>query len=276
MELSIIITNYKNPDLLKLCINSILNNVKNIKYEIIVADSATEEETEMMMREEFPKVKFFPFYENVIFTVGLQHLVKTGIKNSTGEYLLILNGDILVKDDAVEKMLAYLRDNKDIGMLCPKLLNFNGTIQDSCFRFYKPITIVYRRTFIGKLPFAKKHLDWFLMKDCDREKMLEIDWAMGSAMMVPKEAVRKVGTMDNRFLMYMEDVDWCRRFWENGYKVVYYPIVEMLHYHGKGSGKSGFLHSVFFNKLTWIHISSAIKYFIKYWGKKNPRIAKEA
>lgn len=274
MDLSIVITNYKNPDLLRLCLDSILANVKNISYEILVSDSDTEEETEMMMREEFPQVKFFPFFENVIYTVGLQTLIKTGIQNSQGEYVLILNGDIMVEPGSVEKMLNYLKENSSIGILSPKLLNFNGTYQDSCFRFYKPITIIYRRTVLGKLAFAKKHLDWFLMRDYDRKNPKEVDWIMGSAMMIPRAAIKKVGPMDSRFLMYMEDVDWCRRFWENGYKVVYYPLAQMLHYHGKGSGKNGFFYSIFFNKLTWIHINSAIKYFIKYFGKKNPRTNK--
>lgn len=267
MELSIIITNYKNPELLKLCIDSIIKNVKEIDYEIVVADSATEEDTEMMMRENFPKLKFFPFEENV----GFQKLVKTGIENSSGDYLLILNGDILIKDNAVKKMLDYIKEDNEIGMLGPKLLNFNGTHQDSCFRFYKPITIVYRRTFLGKLPFARKHIEWFLMKDYDHINPMEVDWLMGSAMLIPRKALDKVGFMDTRYFMYMEDVDWCRRFWENGFKVVYFPLSEMLHYHGKGSGKNGFFRSIFLNKLTWVHISSGIKYFWKYFGKKNPR-----
>ncbi|EKE20669.1 MAG: hypothetical protein ACD_7C00507G0006 [uncultured bacterium] len=270
MDLSIIITNYKNPDLLKLCINSILSNVKNVSYEIIVADSDTEEETEMMMREEFPQVKFFPFFENV----GFKKLVNMGSTNSSGEYLLVLNGDILVKENSVEKMLEYVKSDKTFGMIAPRLLNFNGTPQDSCFRFYKLITIVYRRTILGKLPFAKKHLDWFLMRDYDRKEPREVDWVMGSAMMIPRKAFKKVGPMDERFFMYMEDVDWCRRFWENGFKVIYFPLAEMLHYHGKGSGKNGFFYSIFFNRLTWAHISSAVKYFWKYLGKENPRINK--
>lgn len=267
MELSIIVTSYKNPDLLKLCIDSILKNIQGIEYELLVTDSATEEETEMLMRENYPQIKFFPFRENV----GFQKLVKTGIEDSQGEYLLILNGDILIKDDAVEKMLVYIKENPQVGMLGPKLLNFNGTPQDSCFRFYKPITIVYRRTILGRFSFAKKHLDWFLMRDYDKNSPGEVDWLMGSANLIPRRVLNQVGLLDPRFFMYMEDVDWCRRFWEKGFKVVYFPGAEMLHYHGKGSGKSGFFHSIFLNRLTWIHISSGIKYFLKYWNKKNPR-----
>ncbi|MFA5777397.1 MAG: glycosyltransferase family 2 protein [Parcubacteria group bacterium] len=266
--LSIAINNYRNPELLKLCIDSIRKNVLNVEYELIVADSETQEETEMMMREEYPDVKFFPFKKNV----GFQSMLKKGLEESKGDAILLLNGDIIVSPGSVEKLLAYIKENPEVGMVGPKLLNFNGTLQYSCFHYYKPLTIVYRRiSFLQKLGFVKKHLDWFSMKDYDHLSPKEVDWLMGSVMLVSKSAAQKVGMMDPKFSMYMEDVDWCRRFWENGCKVVYYPLSVMNHYHGKGSDKGGFFYSIFFNKLTWTHIFSAIKYFLKYWGKPVPK-----
>lgn len=266
MELSIIITSYKNPDLLKVCLNSVRENIGCLSHEIIVADSQTDEITELMMRDDFSDVKFFPFEKNV----GFQALLKKGIENSSGKSLLLLNGDIIVGKDSISNLYKYQVENPKVGIVGPKLLNFNGSLQPSCFRFYKPMTIVYRRTFLGNFGFAKKHLDWFLMKDLDHEKILEVDWLMGSALMVSRDALQKVGYMDERFFMYMEDVDWCRRFWESGYKVVYYPKSIMHHYHGKFSGKKGLLHSIFMNRYTWIHIFSAFKYFSKYKGKPLP------
>lgn len=266
MELSIIVANYRNPQMLKVCLNSIAEHLKGIDYEIIVADSATQEDTQMLMREEFPHLAFFPFEENV----GFQALVKKGIENSRGDYLLILNGDIIATEDSIQKMLAFLKSDKSIGMVGPKLLNFNGTLQYSCFRFYKLRTIVYRRTPLGKLPFARKHLDWFLMADYDHQQPKEVDWLMGSSLMISRSALEKVGMMDPQFFMYMEDVDWCRRFWESGFKVYYYPQVYMHHFHGKGSAKGGVIRSLLFNRMTWIHISSAIKYFKKFRGKPLP------
>lgn len=266
MELSIAINSYKNPELLKLCLESIKKNVKSIQYEIIVADSATKEDTEIMMREEYPEVKFFPFRKNV----GFQALLKKGIEESLADFILALNSDILVTENSIEPLLEFIKNNPSAGIAAPKLLNFNGTLQYSCFRFYRPLTIIYRRTFLKSFSFAKKHLYWFLMEDYDHKKPKEVDWVMGSAMIISKKAVEKVGFMDPRFFMYMEDVDWCRRFWENGYKVVYYPYSQMHHYHGKASARGGFFRSLFFNKLTWIHIVSAIKYFKKYQGKPLP------
>jgi GT2 family glycosyltransferase len=93
---------------------------------------------------------------------------------------------------------------------------------------------------------------------------------MGSAMITSRRAIKEVGLMDPRFKMYLEDTDWCRRFWEKGYKVVYFPEPKMYHYHGRGSAGKSVLGSLMFNRLTWIHIASALKYFIKYSGKSRP------
>ncbi|HOW60240.1 MAG TPA: glycosyltransferase family 2 protein [Candidatus Moranbacteria bacterium] len=267
MELSIIVTNYGNPELLRLCLDSIKKCVTGVTYELIVAESETKENTEMMMREDFPDVKFFPDKKNI----GFMACVKKGIEYSSGEYILILNGDIVVGSDAVQKMLDFLKSDSLIGMVGPKLLNFNGTLQISCSRFYKPITIIYRRSFLGRFSFAKKHLDWFQMKDYDHKSPKEVDWLMGSAIMISREAIEKVGLMDPRYFMYFEDVDWCRRFWENGYKVIYYPLALMHHYHGRSSAKGGIIKALLINKYAWIHIFSAIKYFKKFWGKPLPK-----
>ena len=255
MELSIIITSYRNPELLKICLNSIKNNFSGGNYEIIVVDSQTEEDTALMMREEYPEIVFFPFSENV----GFQELVKKGIHESRGDFFLILNSDIIVKKDSIEKMLEFIKSHPEIGMVGPQLVNFNETFQPSCFRFYSPFTIIYRRTFLGRLPLARKKLDEFLMKDYDHKNSKEVDWLMGSALLVSRRAVVKVGLMDSRFKMYLEDTDWCRQFWEEGFKVVYFPLAKMYHYHGRGSAGKNALFLIFSNWLTRAHILSAVK-----------------
>jgi len=267
-ELTIAINGYRSPELLRLCLRSIQSTLEHVSidYEILVTDSATEEDTEMLMREEFPTVAFFPFTENV----GFKTMVNTSLKQAHGTYIFLINSDIILTEGAVESMLTYMKAHADVGILSPKQLNFNGTLQPSCFRFYRPITIVYRRTWLGKLVFAKRHLFLFVMAEYDKQEPKSVDWVMGSAMLVTREAVQRVGLMDQRFFMYMEDVDWCRRFWEQGLKVVYYPQACVYHYHGKGSAKGGFLGSLFFNKLTWYHIKSALQYFWKYRHKSLP------
>lgn len=266
MKLSIIIVNYKTPALLKLCIKSILES-SNLEPEIIVVDNESQEETQEMMREDFPYVSFVPVKENI----GYAKAVNIGLKKSSGQYVFVLNPDIISFKGAIDRMVNFMESNPAVGMLGPQLINFNNTIQDSCYRFITPKIILYRRTFLGHLPFAKKTLAKFLMKDWDHQSTREVEWLLGAALMVRKEALDKVGLMDERFFLYFEDVDWSRRFWQNGYQVIYFPEAKMAHYHRRLSAdRKGILGVL--NPVTRIHIKSAIKYFFKY-GLKNRKVA---
>ena len=126
------------------------------------------------------------------------------------------------------------------------------------------MTILVRRSFLGNIGPFKKILDDFLMTGTDTNKIQTPDWIMGSAMMVKRKAVEKVGLMDERFFMYFEDVDWARRFWHNDYKVVYYPEAIMYHYHQRESKSRLGIFDALFNRKTRWHINSGIKFFIKY------------
>ncbi len=269
-ELTIAVNGYRSPEILRLCLESVFREMKDsgIDYEVLVADSATDEETDMLMRETFPQVRFFPFKENV----GFKTLVNISLEKAEGEYVFLINSDILLSSGAVPEMLRYLKDHPEIGILGPKQFNFNGSLQPSCFHFYRPETILYRRTWLGRLPFGQRHLRWFMLSDEDLTRPRAVDWIIGSAMLVSKQKATIVGPMDERFFLYMEDVDWCRRFWEHGFKVVHYPDTFVYHYHGKGSAKGGFFGSLLFNHLTWYHIGSALKYFLKYRGKPLPNV----
>ena len=159
MTLSIIIVNYKSLPLLKLCLKSIREHIsgENLTHEIFVVDSEAQPETEPVLLESFPEIKYLPFQKNIGYAAG----VNCGIKNSAGQYLLILNPDIVITKDAVSRMIEYLKSHPEIGMIGPRLLGFNGEIQNSRFSFYRPHTIVYRRTFLGLLPSGKKELARF-------------------------------------------------------------------------------------------------------------------
>ncbi|MBI2676996.1 MAG: glycosyltransferase family 2 protein [Candidatus Yanofskybacteria bacterium] len=259
MNLSIIIVHHKSPELLKLCLNSIQKHLLGQinEFETIVVDSEAQTETGEILREKFPWTNYLPLIKNVGYAAGVNY----GLKNSKGRHVLILNPDIIIASDSVKKMSNHLDKNPDIGLLGPKLLNFNGQTQNSKFKFYRPMTIVYRRTFLGKMPFAKKRLADFNLK---LESKTQPDWVMGSALMTTRKALEKVGIMDERFRLYFEDVDWAKRFWENGYKVAYLPDAVMLHYHIRQS-RAGFdFLDVFIRREARWHIESAIKYFLKH------------
>ena len=266
MKLSIIVNHYRTPEILKICLRSVKENLKNagFEWEIILTDVATIEKTAEMMENEFSEIVFIPSDENI----GFGKAVNIAIKKAKGDYLFIINADIIIDEKGViEKMLEYIEKNKAIGMVGPKLLNVNNTIQQSCFRFYTPLTVLCRRTFLGKTFLGKKILNKFLMNDVFNKKEIDepipVDWLMGSAMLVRKSDLERVGLFDERFFMYFEDVDWARRFWKKGLKVIYFPEAKMYHYHFQSSKKNS-LFSSLLTKYARIHIKSAMKYFLKY------------
>ena len=258
MTLSIIIVNYKNPALLRLCLKSLEHALNpKLNYEILVVDISSEIETENVVLEEFPKIKLLPFKNNIGYTKG----VNEGIKGSSGEYFLILNSDIVPLKNSIETLLDYMKKHKDVGLAGPQLLNFDGTPQQSCFGFYNAITIGYRR--VGYLPFKKQILGEFLLEGKDLSGIQPVDWLMGSALMARRDAINKVGLMDERFFLYFSDVDWAKRFWENGYKVVFYPLVKIYHYHKRVSKRNLWLVDAFMNRQSQQHIKDWFIYLFK-------------
>jgi len=263
MMISIVILSYRNPALLRLCLKSLAATLsRDFDYEIVIVDNATRPETRNVVcdefREIFRSIRFVPIKENSGYTRG----VNEGISVAQGEYILALNQDIVAPKGAVEKLLAYFKNHPEIGLIGPELLNFNDTHQDSYFRFYTPVTIFYRR--IGYLPFAQRILDTFLMRETDPSKIQKPDWVSGAAFMTSREAIKKVGLLDGKFFHYFSDVDWARRFWENGYQVVYYPEAKLYHYLGRSSKGKLLILDIFFNQTTRWHIKDFWRYFRKY------------
>ena len=258
--LSIVIVNYKNAPLLRLCLKSLQRVISDsFVHEIIVVDASADAETTHVATEEFPHVHYLPFKENIGYTRAVNH----GLKTAKGDFIFIINADIISLEGSLEKMYNHMKAHLEIGLLGPQLLNFDGSTQQSCFRFYTPFTIVYRRTFLGKLPFVKNILNRFLLKDKDLTQILAVDWLMGSALMVSRQALETVGYMDERFYLYMSDVDWPRRFWENGYQVVFFPPATMYHYHRRESHGAFDVLDAIFNRRTQQHITDAFRYFRK-------------
>ncbi len=260
--LSIIITHHQTPALLKLCIKSIRDNIGALEYEMIIVDSQSEANTRSLIEEKFSEVKLIYFLKNV----GYAKIVNAGIKIARGDYVLILNADILVLKKSVPKMLKFIKDHPKIGIVGPQLLTFGNQPQSSCFRFPSLGAILARRTFFGRSKWGKEKLNQFLMKNENLSIPRNIDWVQGSAMLVRQTAIKKVGLLDERFFMYFEDIDWCRRFWQNGYKVVYWPTVQMSHYYYRVSKKWGGVLDILLNKYTRLHLISAFKYFWKWRG----------
>jgi len=261
--LSIIVTHYRTPVLLKVCLKSIQDNIGQIEHEVIVVDSQAQEQTKDLIEEKFPQVKLIPFSKNV----GYAKLVNKGIKAAQGDYFFIINHDIIVLKDAIPTMLEYMEENPQTGIIGPQLLTFGNQPQASCFKFPTISAILARRTFLGKTGWGRKKIAQFSMQTENLSLVKSVNWVQGSAMLVRKQAAHKVGPLDERFFMYFEDTDWCRRFWQNGYQVIYLPKARVSHYYGRASKKYGAILDVLFNKYTRSHLISFIKYLWKWRGK---------
>ncbi|MBI4457435.1 glycosyltransferase family 2 protein [Candidatus Uhrbacteria bacterium] len=259
MKLSIIILDYKSRGLVRQCIKTINLFAPKCDYEVIVVDNDSGQGTGAMVRREFPDVVMIDNPANVGFAAGNN----VGIRRAKGRYVLIMNPDITVRPGAIDDMMAYMEAHADIGVLGPRLVHPDGSIDMSCYRYPTPLIPAYRRTPLGKLPAGRKALSRYLMDDFDHRETREVDWLLGAVLLVRRSAIDKVGLLDERYFLYFEDTDWCRRFWKAGFRVVYYTGVEMVHYHERLSAKGSWVTGLF-RKATRIHIASCIKYFQKW------------
>lgn len=263
MEISIIINNYKTRGLLKQCLKGILIYPPSVPYEIIVVDNNSQDGSVELVKEKFPDIRLIAAQQNL----GHHQGNNLGIKNSTGKYVVILNTDIAVLDDSFDKLYQFLESHEQVALVGPKLKNPDGSIQMSCLRFPDKLVPIYRRTLLGKLPFAKKKIDYYLMTDFDHESSRTVDWILGAFAMVRRSAINKIGLMDEDLFLYFGDIAWCQKFWQVGYQVYYFTEANIVHYHKRESAQSGI-----FSKIFWIHIIDWFKYLKKYsfkWPQNN-------
>lgn len=266
VDLSIIIVNYRSKGLVKTCLKGIYQAHIQRSFEIIVVDNASHDGCVEMVHEFYPGVKTIAAKENL----GLAFGNNLGIRASRGAYLLIINPDIAVFEGMVEKMIEYLEKNSHVALLGPKLINPDQTVQSSIYRFPTPVVPLYRRTPLGRLPWAKTILSEYVLAGRDRNVPRPVDWVLGACMLIQRQAYEVIGDMDERFFLYFEDVDWCRRFWSAGYEVHYFPGASLVHYHRRLSAEYPGLSGVL-TRATRIHITSGIKYYLKYFRVPHPK-----
>ncbi|OIO45513.1 MAG: hypothetical protein AUJ28_04135 [Parcubacteria group bacterium CG1_02_37_51] len=261
MKLSIIILNHNSAKLVKYLLKNIADLKFSMQYEIIVVDNSPQHELKEELRSYLPYIELIE-----IPNKGYANGNNMGIKKAQGEYILILNPDLYFKDNAIEKMIVYLDDHPNVGIIGPKLLYPNGHYQHSCTSFPNWRLPLYRRTKLGQTKKGKAWLQKYLMLDYDHQNTIKVDWLFGACLMVRQDAVNEIGLLDERFFMYFEDCDWCRRFWQKDWQVVYFAAAQVTHFHHRDSaGKSGIMGV--FSKMGRIHLSSWFKYLWKWRNK---------
>lgn len=266
VDVSIIIVHTFEARLLRQTLRGIRRVAPRLSYEIIVIDNNPDAGFYGVLRREFPEVQYRANEKNV----GFGGAMNRGIAIARGKYVLIFNPDIVLLPGSLESMYAFMEAHADIGILGPQLVNPDGGIQHSCMRFHTPMIPVYRRTPLGILPFAKRAIAKFLMSDADHSQMQDVDWLLGAALFSRKSVIDSVKGFDDKYFLYFEDTDLCRRVWESGSRIVYFPASRMIHYHRRISN-DGNLLSQLISWSTREHMKSALRYFRTYFRKQNPR-----
>ena len=257
LSLSVIIVSYASREFIEPCLRSICAEIRVDSTEIIVVDNDSDDNTIETVNSIFPDVKIIANSANV----GYSKAINQGVKASSGQYILILNADTIIKTGTIQALLAFMEKNPDTGVAGPKLLYPDGRLQYSCRTFQTFKTILLRRTFLSKIFPKSKTLRDHLMLGWDHSSQKEVDWLVGAFLMVRRKAFEQIGLMDERYFLYFEDVDLCYRMKTAGWKVFYVPQAEAIHHYKRGS----YSESVF-SRDVFVHIVSLLRYYDK-WNK---------
>lgn len=262
---SFVTVNYKTPHFIRHLLQGVQDAKLSFSSEYFVVDNASNDGTVSMVKDRFPWATVIPSEKNLGFGGGNN----LALKQARGKYVILLNPDLTIFPSELEAWIDWMEQNPDVAISGPRIVNPDGTDQDSCYRFPTLFIPLYRRTFIGK--FAKRTIESYLMKDMERKQVQPVDWVLGAAMCIRKDVLDEIGHFDERFFMYFEDADLCRRAWLKGKKVMYTPAARLVHYHQRQS-KTKFALQAILNPVARIHIASGIKYFRKYFRQPNPRL----
>jgi len=260
MDVSIVILNYKSRGLVAQCIKTIQMYPSECSREIIVVDNASRDGLGEVLAAKHPDVRFIASPQNGGYAAGNNQ----GIGAASGRYVLIMNPDITIRPGSIDAMVKFMDSNPEVGVCGPKLLKPNGQVDESCFRFHRWVTPIYRRTPLGKLPAGRRETGRYTMNDFDRLQTRDVDWLLGAVLMVRREALAEVGKFDEKYFLYFEDTDWCRRFWQANYRVVYFTGATMVHCHERASAQVAWLLGPL-NRAARMHVKSCFYYFRK-WG----------
>lgn len=266
-DVCITMVNTNEQDDIERCLDSLYRDMKGstLKWTVVLVDNASDVDIEPILKEKFPEVKLVRQEKNEGF--GKSH--NRAIKHVDAKYYFVLNPDTTFENGGklVERLHEFMENRPEVGMSGPKIVYPDGSLQYSCWRFPTFLQPIFSRTKWGKKGKGKETADRFMMKDFDHKKTLPVDAIMGSAMFVRKNAINEIGGFDDLFWMYFEDIDWCKRMWEEGWPVYYVHDIVLNHFHRRASAQvPGVINALVKNKYARVHFLSWFKYFWKWRG----------
>lgn len=233
-NISVIIVSWNAKEVLSKCLSALERELKNHQAEVIVVDNASTDGSKEHVREEYPDVQLICNSDNL----GFAKANNIGIKRSHGKYIFFINSDAIVKEGCIERMCAYMDQHPEIGMLGPKILNPDSTLQPSCMGLPTLWNVFCRALALDSL-FSKSRLFCGrLMNYWPHDAVRHVEVLNGCFWMVRREALEEIGLLDENFFFYGEDVDWCKRYHDSRWEIVFFPEAEAIHYGGVSSANA--------------------------------------
>jgi GT2 family glycosyltransferase len=251
-EISIVTVTMNHLTLLKQMLHSLfITCLPETSFEVILVDNNSTDGTVEYVRKEFPAIRVIENKQ----TYGFAKNNNIGASQAQGNYILILNPDIILLPDAVDILYNYLRENESVGIVAPKLLNPDLGIQYSARNFMNIKLLIYRIFTLGRDNTRNITVQAYLTPGLSGEQPATVDWCLGAALLFRSAFYRELGGFDEHFFLYVEDADICQRCWFAGKSVVYHPQARMIHAHQRNSAR--------FSKKTLIHLQSHYYFFRK-------------
>jgi N-acetylglucosaminyl-diphospho-decaprenol L-rhamnosyltransferase len=251
VKLSIVIVTMNHLNKLKNLLISLEGDGRpKITHEIILVDNCSTDGTVDYIRSNYPNI-FIHKNDNI---QGFATNNNKGVSLSKGELVFICNPDIVVLSGSIDTLVEYLESNPSVGIVCPQLLNSDKTYQASVRRFMNIKIIALRILLKGNDATRNKTVKRYLLDDFDKTKTQAVDWALGAALIIKQDFYLKLNGFDEKFFLYVEDVDLCLRAWKLGRSVIYVPEAKMIHDHQRASFNG-------INKKSILHLRS-MSYFL--------------
>ncbi len=228
MDISIIIVTWNSHGFIRNCLDSIYFLPDRVRYEIVVVDNGSSDNTPEIVREFYPEVDLIENKKNL----GYAKANNQGIEKSQGEYILLLNPDTQIFENSLALMHDFMEANPQVGALGPKLLNPDGSIQLSCREFPSFSTLIWEFTGLSRIFPKSRIFGRWRMGYFTFDQPTEVDQPMGSCLMVRRDALNDVGVFDENFSMFFNDVDLCFRIKNTARKIYFFPDAQVFHYRG--------------------------------------------
>ena len=232
-RISIVIVSYNCLRALTACLRSLEADAATLSAEIIVVDNASEDGTVAAITDRFPTMDVIANRTNSGFAAAMNQ----GIARATADFVLALNPDTIVPAGAIAKALDELEQHSDVGMLGVKLVRPDGTFDHACKRGFPTISsALYYFLGLNRVWPRSPRFARYTAGELGEDDTGTVDAINGAFMLVRREAADAAGPMDERYWLYAEDIDWCHRFWDEGWKVLYWPGAQVTHRKGGSSG----------------------------------------